>query len=98
MVSAQTKQCALSRREQWHNLAHGMCFQTLVVVVGGQDYVDRSVAVVGAQDGTQTIYQDWLQAPEFTYVFFSADGLQPHATYIVVIHFAGQPHTANLPY
>ena len=57
---------------------------------GGQDHAGYLVPITGAQQGMAPIYQDWLQAPEFSYVFDLAQGLEPYATYIVVLHFAGQ--------
>ena len=56
---------------------------------GGQDQAHYLVPITGAQEGMAPIYQDWLQAPEFSYVFDWPHRLRPNATYIVVLHFAG---------
>ena len=45
--------------------------------------------IIGAEDGTDPVYHDSLQGPEFSYVFYQAEGLVPGEAYIVVLHFSG---------
>ena len=65
---------------------------------GGQDEASYLVPITGAQDGMAPIYQDWLQASEFSYIFNTAEGLEANTTYIVVLHFAGPSCSSWIPF
>ncbi|BDA51169.1 probable receptor-like protein kinase At1g30570 at N-terminal half [Coccomyxa sp. Obi] len=61
--------------------------------VGGDEEA-TTASIVGADDGTDAIYQDSRAASEFGYIFGRADGLAPLTSYIAVLHFAELSATA----